>query len=382
MEIAADCRNLFTPLTELASAPVRQALHVEAINWDNDGVLTNDAFQKDGLRIRLDAPPDPASVSNDSILVTLDYPFAQNDQVSPNVRQRLVLLGVAGIDPNDPQMITWRFQEQAEVNTDTTAGTVGAIGPNSDVFKLRPRDTVARASRTAAFRINVTLRGRFLWQDAADGAASGAAFGRLYLDGQAFGRPVALPGTAQVRTDLLLPSGDGARASDFESWFFLGTGGTRADTLKVKSVVFRSVIAGTPARTVLTVDSLPLDPAKTPQFKAGEKVNRIRVFFTRPVQPEGEFPIGEPQNVLVERVFDGGDTGRCFGPVIVKGDMLEFEAMDPRLLDDPGDYRLTVFAEEGDFGPGIRAQDDSSLLDGDYDDNPGAHFVLPFRALG
>ncbi len=246
------------------------------------------------------------------------------------------------------------------------------------MFKLRPRDTVARASRTAAFRINVTLRGRFLWQDAADGAAGG----RLYLDGQAFGRPVALPGSAQVRTDLLLPSGDGARASDFESWFFLGTGGTRADTLKVKSVVFRSVIAGTPSRTVLTVDNLPLDPAKIPQFKAGEQVNRIRVFFTRPVQPEGEFPIGEPQNVLVERLFQGGDTGRCFGPVIVKGDMLEFAAMDPRLLDDPGDYRLTVFAEEGDFGPGIRAQDDSSLLDGDYDDHPGAHFVLPFRALG
>ncbi len=120
VEIAADCRNLFTPLTELAAPAVRQALHVEAINWDNDGVLTNDAFQKDGLRIRLDAAPDPASVSNDSILVTLDYPFAQNDQVSPNVRQRLVLLGVAGIDPNDPQTITWRFQEQAEVNTGTT----------------------------------------------------------------------------------------------------------------------------------------------------------------------------------------------------------------------------------------------------------------------
>ncbi len=378
VEVAADCRNLFVPLTDLAAPPARQALHVEAINWDNDGLLTNETFQKDGLRIRLDAPPDPASVSNDSVLVTVDYPFSQNDQVSPNIRQRLVLLGVVGVDSNDPQTITWRFQEQAAVNTNTIAGTVGAIGPNIDVFKLRPQDTAARASQTAAFRINVTLRGRFLWQDAADGAAGG----RLYLDGQAFGRPVTLPGASQVRTDLLLPSGDGARASDFESWFFLGTGGTRVDTLKVKSVVLRSVIAGKPARTVLIVDGLPLDPAKIPQFKAGEQVNDIQVFFTRPVQPEGEFPINTPQSIVVERLFPGGNTSRCMGSVVIKGDLLEFVAMDPPFFNNSGDYRLTVFGKDSNFGPVVRAADDGTPLDGDYDGQPGVNFVLPFRALG
>lgn len=375
LEIVADCRNLFPPLTELPTQAARQALHVEAINWANDGFFSNETFQKDGLRIRLDAPPDSASVSNDSILVTVDFPYTQNDQVSPNIRERLVVLGVVGIDPNDPQTITWRF---VETQTAPVGGPQVVVQPHIGILKPRLQGVPAaelRATRvTTLYRINVTLRGRFLWQNAAEG--------RRYLDGQAFGRPVTLAGSNQVRTDLLLPSGDGVRSSDFESWFFLGTGQTQVDTLKVKAVVFSSVIAGKPTQTVLTVEGLPLDPDKLPGFKAGEMVNRIEVFFTRPVQPEGEFPINTPQSALVEHLNLQGQANRRMGSMVIKGDLLEFRTMDPPFLDSPGDYRLTVFAEDNNFGPSIRAQDDGSALDGDYDGQPGTDFVLPFRANG
>lgn len=372
VEVVADCRRLFSPITETPAA--RQALHVAGINWDNDGFLPYDIFLKDGLRIRLDAPPDPASVSNDSLLVTLDYPFVADNQPAPNVRQRLVLLGEVGIDPGDPQTITWRFREGA-AGAGATGIAAAAPAANIGALKLAPRDAAARAGQAPLYRINVMVRGRFIWQD--------AAAGRLYLDGQAFGRPVVIVGgDGSVRTDLLLPSGDGARASDFESWFTLGIGQAQADTLKVKAVVFRSLVAGHEARTVLTVDSLPLDPGKTPQFKAGEQVNGIQVFFTRPVQPDGESPINTPQSILVERLVPGHDTSRCMGSVVIKEDVLEFVAMDPPVFDSSDDYRLTVFGEENKFGPVIRAADDGTPLDGDYDNQPGVNFVLPFRALG
>src|SRR5258708_13161136 len=62
-------------------------------------------------------------------------------------------------------------------------------------------------------RVRVTLKGHRIWSRQDDHI--------LYLDGQAFG-------IAEVREDeqtphsvIILPSGAGAKASDFESWFYL-----------------------------------------------------------------------------------------------------------------------------------------------------------------
>jgi hypothetical protein len=64
-------------------------------------------------------------------------------------------------------------------------------------------------NRTPGFRllVQVILKGRFIWS--ADDAGT-------FLDGEAFGRPAA----AQTQA-LTLPSGDGRRGGDFETWFWL-----------------------------------------------------------------------------------------------------------------------------------------------------------------
>ncbi len=370
LTVVEDCRSLFPPLTALMP---RQALHVEAINWENDGLLSLGAFRKDGLRIRLDAPPDPAAVSNESVLVTVDVPWVQNNQPSPVIRERLVVLGTVGVDPADPRTIVWRLAEPASPATgDTTVvrPIMGVVRP------FRPQDTTAEtvARQPSPYRVNVTLRGRFIWRTLGSR--------RLYLDGQAFGRPVSVAGRDLVRTGLVLPSGDRARASDFESWFFLGSEQLDGETLRVREVVFSSAVAGRPSRVVLAVEELPLDPQKVPMFKAEERVNQIQVFFTRPVGPEGEFPVTEPQSALVELLNPQGQGSRRFGAVTVKGDLLEFRAQDPSFLNEPGTYRLTVFAQDSNLGPGIRAQDDGSALDGDFSGQPGGNFVLSFQVAG
>ena len=238
-----DCRVLFPPLTELPAAGARQALHIVKTNWDNDGVFPADAFTKDGLRITLDAAPDPASISNETVIVTLEMPYSAGDQtaVSPNIRQQLVLVGQVGLDPNDPNTIVWRFVEQAAtpgantgantgVNTGANTGTnVGVnpgvntgtnVGVNTGVnigaspllglinltrpnlIPRGPQDAnLAAVVQPQAFRLRVTLKGRVIWSQAGGNL--------IYLDGQAFGRPAAIPG-AGPRTALIFPTGDGA----------------------------------------------------------------------------------------------------------------------------------------------------------------------------
>jgi len=76
--------------------------------------------------------------------------------------------------------------------------------------------------------VRVTLKGHAIW--------SRQEHGHLYLDGQAFGYPVERSDQEKqfealeehrnrliggTRTNLILPSGAGAKASDFESWFYL-----------------------------------------------------------------------------------------------------------------------------------------------------------------
>jgi hypothetical protein len=65
-------------------------------------------------------------------------------------------------------------------------------------------------NRTPGFRllVQVILKGRFIWS--ADDAA-------VFLDGEAVGKPAA---AAQTQA-LTLPSGDGRRGGDFETWFWL-----------------------------------------------------------------------------------------------------------------------------------------------------------------
>src|SRR5262249_61424793 len=88
-----------------AAAP----LHVIDINWQNDGAYLGNGFTDVGLRIRLDGPPDPASLSNDSVRVEVELPYPPGDSPSAIERVRIHVLGSVGPDPADANVIVWRL---------------------------------------------------------------------------------------------------------------------------------------------------------------------------------------------------------------------------------------------------------------------------------
>jgi hypothetical protein len=420
--VSDDCRQLFPPLTEINCA--REALHVTAINWQNDGPAALSLIADPGLRITLDAAPDPASVSNDSVLVTYDYPFTLANTTPPNIKQRLVALGSSvGLDPNDPKTIVWRYQETSATTgtaggaqpapaggtqppatgapAPTTGGTQPSTGgaqpstggttqppaggvvatPGGGIFHpplfggvINTNPLVTRDVATLSvvvqlqIRLNVTLRGSFIWRNEQQK--------RMYLDGQALGVPAMDPGSNQARTDLDLPSGDGRRASDFESWMFLGTPRPQAQSLQVVAVTFRSTIGAAP-HDVLTVKQFTTDPAKFQPLQGSDSVNAISIQFNRAVKPEGTFTSDAPAPVLVEMLGPNGK--RCIGDLTVKGDRADFIARSPEVYKQPGDYRLTVFADAASGVVTVTAQDDGSALDGNMDGQPGTNFFLMFR---
>ena len=110
-----DCRKIFPPLTELTAAGAKPALHVVKTNWENDSPFDAKILQDAGLRITLDGPPDPASISNETVIVTIELPYTSGDQANPLFRQPVVVLGQVGVDPADPNTIVWRYVEQPTV---------------------------------------------------------------------------------------------------------------------------------------------------------------------------------------------------------------------------------------------------------------------------
>ncbi len=204
-----DCRDIFEPITN-------HALHITGINWKNDSqVEFNDAFYanlvKVGFQIILDDAPDAWTVNESTLIVTAEM---------DNGLGYRIVDGVITVRGN---IITWRAKSKTksrapinlthmDIHMDsgilhnsfiagvTTAGSGGA--------------TTTPATTTTYYRIRITLKGRLIWKTCCGG--------RIYLDGQVFGKPrndKDTDGNAVVRHDLDLPSGAGNRGSDFESWF-------------------------------------------------------------------------------------------------------------------------------------------------------------------
>ena len=174
-----DCRDLFPPLTDVATA-----LHVTALSWENDTPMEFGRFIEGGLRVTLDAAPEEDSVSNSSVVVTMEMPFSGRSSVDGELS--FVLRGLVSVDAND---IVWKMDDM-----------------------LRRQVISSPSLSNVALRVRVLLKGRFIWR--------GRPGAEIYLDGDARGRQRprdgAAPGTA-----LVLPSGGGHREFDFESWFFV-----------------------------------------------------------------------------------------------------------------------------------------------------------------
>lgn len=198
LAVTADCRKLFPPLTDIKAALVAQAIHVTDTNWMNDDLFDVDQFLSDGLSITLSVAPDPISVSDATMIVTMEFPQSmlapggETAAFGPGLILNFILDGTLKIDTGPPYALHWRPLDR-----------LGSW--------LEP--LVRRVDALRRLRVRVTLKGHLIWSDT-DGQ-------RLYLDGQAFGEPSVRADGKTPRTALHPPSGDVVRASDFESWFYL-----------------------------------------------------------------------------------------------------------------------------------------------------------------
>jgi hypothetical protein len=248
-----DCRNIFSPLTELTPPAIPQALHVSGISWQNDDVLALDQLLLQGLRVTLDGPP-ASGIGPAEFIVVLELPFAtQQSEFTPAI----------GLATNaraaSSRVSVPRFQLVLDSDV-TIAGNVltWLPGPNVFIYLVQLFESMSALANAGEFtRARVTLKGRTIRN----------AAGTLFLDGQAFGTPATRRDGTTPRIDLTFPSGNSERASDFESWFYVAPL-ERIETMSVTpaSVAF-VIVPGT--RTVRLVDNTtgqpnPSGPAVSP----------------------------------------------------------------------------------------------------------------------
>jgi Family of unknown function (DUF6519) len=177
-----DCRALFDPLNRRRAAA---ALHVVATSWENDALVSVQELVDPGLRITLDIPPDPRTLSDSTVVVTIE-------QTAENGLGALAHI-MTGHLTVEERVVTWQADSRY----------TGRVAPQ----------TYAASYELPPARVRIVLRGQSIW---AEGPR------RRYLDGITFGRSIDDGG--RRRTGLILPSGDGLPASDFESWFFISSG--------------------------------------------------------------------------------------------------------------------------------------------------------------
>ncbi|MEA3335587.1 MAG: DUF6519 domain-containing protein [Chloroflexota bacterium] len=351
LRVIQDCRTIFPPLAS-------PALRVERISWRNDDLMSISRFAEEGLRMALSGTPDSRTIDSSTMIVTAEVSYREGDSQSEvPLNHSLILHGSISVHGN---IIHWQWDQGT--NPDGPSGA-GFLAVNSLAAIQDPR----------IIRLRVVLKGHVVWGD----------FGqrRLFLDGQAFGRPDLRGVDNSVRTALELPSGNGERASDFESWFFLGTEGDTPEPLQVRTVRFISVRETGEQPSSAGDINVPPVPSVPPVFKAGERINVVEIEFNRAVSPEGMKPNGEPQSIHVDRVDQAGNLDKIFGDIqLVDEHKARFLVQDPSRF-PKGNFLLTILGEDRDVDPGVRAQDDGSLLDGDFDDDPGADFRLEFRAV-
>jgi len=340
LTVQQDCRGIFPPLTELPTGQV-QAFHVSEISWRNDDLFDAKMLVKPGLEIKFDAPPDPGALNRGAFIVALET-ISQNPAVAGGapLRDLFVLDGVAQATPSDPTLVVWRVNQNLQ----------NALLQLQDVAKGQEP------------RVRVRLLGEKIWTHA--GSPS------LYLDGQAFGK-------AGVRADgktrcihLKLPSGSGARASHFESWFYLGIQPETKQPLQVtdvKLVTVSDLATGLPAIQIAPQHSTQPAQINSPLIQA-------EITFNRAPDPKSV----TPNSVFVFVTKGTTKTGVPQQSLTVSGKsvtLLLAKSVEAGTLEVAGGV-------DNGFKPAtaVTAQDDNTALDGDYDNVAGGDFLLPFAS--
>ncbi|WOJ90432.1 DUF6519 domain-containing protein [Methylocapsa polymorpha] len=226
-----DCRKSFSPLAETPPA-----LHVAGTSWVNDDDLDQALLLTNGLRIILDGAitPPPAGGAAESVSaalsVTMEAPLELPPlaQAGPSAVATHVIALNGDIDFPAPNVIEWKPR----------AGGAELASLSTYLASQAP-NPVTRV------RVQVRLRGHAIWQDNVNQ--------RLYVDGRALGVDGIRRDGVTQRVDLLFPSGDGRRASDLESWFYLRLQAPQSNLLGI-AVAPQLINAGGTASGTVTLD--------------------------------------------------------------------------------------------------------------------------------
>jgi hypothetical protein len=187
-----DCRKLFTPIAE-----VPPALHITGISWVNDDVIPQAQLQASGLQIFFDGQvtPPPGDAAQAVVTVTLEAPVP-----------------LKSFDPSAIASAQATLSMPLSANLSFPTNNTMLWKPGQAGAELSNLLTFLVAEQVQRVRLRVYLRGAAIWFD---GPTT-----RTYLDGRTLGQD-GFRADGTPRIDLLFPSGEGRRSSDFDSWLYV-----------------------------------------------------------------------------------------------------------------------------------------------------------------
>ncbi len=235
----SDCRLLFPPLTAIEANTAPEALHVSAVTWPNDDVITVDALLAKGLSVTFDQPT-TCPWGGGNFQVQLEAPYTSGE------RAVIINRSVSG---------TPRGTFEYPPSTDCFIRTFFALDPPWGVVvsgkqvswmtAVSSSDPVNYAAYTVFEFLNTLLRwqqpigfGRVRIRLIGSSVYASGNKGNIYLDGQSFGNTGSRVVDESPCVSLTVPSGDSLAVSDYESWFYL------APTVYVTSVVIKGINNG------------------------------------------------------------------------------------------------------------------------------------------
>ena len=310
-----DCRLLFPPLTYVNANTVPQALHVTAVSWANDDIMTIDSLLAKGLSVTFDQPT-TCPWGGGNFEVKFEVPHDPGDALAllegklPGVTKPTFpsppgtdcfLRTVIAVDP--PWGITVSGNTVSWITPVPSSGQV-----NYGAYEVMLAFNVMLGwTNPGSFgRLRVRLIGGAVY-------ASGDN-GNIYLDGQSLGDTSTRSLDGSECVGLTTPSGDNVAVSDYESWFYI------APTVYITSVVIQGL-----DDTNKVVKS-PLTAAKV-IVNSQNQVIKLQVGETQAISVESvqalitlSYPPVSP--VMVNLSFSGPGTGT----VISVGSSLQIPA--------------------------------------------------------
>lgn len=166
---------------------------------------------------------------------------------------------------------------------------------------------------------------------------------------------------------------------DYLGW--MRSPGRASAPLQVREVAFLNTHMAGGERT-FAVAAFPAAAPPGIVLKAGDRVNVIQITFSRAVAEEGFGKAGSPQNVIVEPMTRGAipTDSMIVAENVVRLTVAAGQFATANIPGSfrPGSYRLRALTK----GTAVKARDDLSVLDGDFDGTAGGDFVLNFRVIG